>query len=225
MISGIQKIFLFKNMQTKEQLIENIKSVGLHIDGWRGNIYGDHYSEYITLKGGLWQKPHELADLLLVLQTQTINTFLNIGTFNGNTFNFISDFLNPDMSKCKTVCVTVDPFKYEPNTNGIENSEPLIKKQPYIYVTGTSDNFKDEVFDFVFIDGLHQYDALWLDWNNVGKYAKIIAFHDINDQDCPDVVRFWKELCSIVGADFFIYEFIEPTPNRNLMGIGVLVRK
>lgn len=208
-------------MKDRNSIIEDIKNTGLHIDS-RGNIYGPEYKLYVSLRGGLWQKPNEIADLLMLLQTQTIRTFLNIGTFNGATFNFISDFLN---TIGDTVCITVDPYKYEPNPHGVENSEPLYKIIPYIYVTGTSNNFKDEYFDFVFIDGLHRYDALQLDWDNVGKYANIIAFHDINDQDCPDVIRFWKDLVPLVKEDFTVYEFIEPTPNRNLMGIGVLIRK
>jgi hypothetical protein len=208
-------------MIDKNLIIKKVKESGLHIDR-RGNIYGSEYEPYISLRGGLWQKPHEIADLLILLQKQNIKTFLNIGTFNGVTFNFISDFLN---SINTTICVTVDPYKYQHNSNQIENSEPLEKKIPYIYVTGTSNNFKEEYFDFVFIDGLHQYDALQLDWDNVGKYAKVIAFHDINDQDCPDVVRFWKDLIPKVEKDFIVQELIEPTPNRNLMGIGVLIRR
>lgn len=195
----------------KKALTDHIKSIGLHIDNYRGNIYGEHYASYVKNDGGVWQKPEELADLLLILENQNIRTFLNIGTFNGNTFNLIADHLHKSNN---TVCITVDPFKHQ-----------IVKKIPYVYTTGTSDNFNEEIFDFVFIDGEHGYEWVKKDWENVGKYAKVVAFHDINDDDCPDVVRFWKELVSTVHNEYVIHELIEPTPNRNLMGIGVLVKK
>ena len=111
-------------MKDRNSIIEDIKNTGLHIDG-RGNIYGPEYKLYVSLRGGLWQKPNEIADLLMLLQTQTIRTFLNIGTFNGATFNFISDFLN---TIGDTVCITVDPYPH-----GVENSEPLYKIYLVLY--------------------------------------------------------------------------------------------
>ena len=80
-------------------------------------------------------------------------------------------------------------------------------------------------FDLIFIDGDHSYNSVKKDWENVGQYADIIAFHDIDDKDCPGVVKFWKDLKPTAEKDFDIIEYIEPTEGRNLMGIGVLTRK
>jgi hypothetical protein len=195
-----------------QDIVEQIKSAGLFVDS-RGNVYGSKYQEYITKNGGLWQKPEELARLLVFLKNKNIRKFLNIGTFNGNTFNFISDYLN---NISFVSCITIDPNNF---------ISPNNKKYPYAYINATSDSFKHEFFDFVFIDGDHSYNSVKKDWENVGQYADIIAFHDIDDKDCPGVVKFWKDLKPTVEKDFDIIEYIEPTEGRNLMGIGVLTRK
>ena len=194
-----------------QDIIDQIKLFGLFFDD-RGNLYGSKYQECVTKNGGMWQKPEELANLLNLVKNKNIKKFLNIGTFNGNTFNFISDYLN---SIQPTTCVTVDPFDQAESNKRLE----------YSYVITTSDSFINQKFDFVFIDGDHSYQAVKKDWENVGQYADIIAFHDINDSDCPGVVEFWKNLKQIVEKDFDIIEYIEPTEGRNLMGIGVLTRK
>ena len=151
-----------------QNLIQQIKKNGIYIDS-RGNLYGSKYSDCINTNFGLWQKPAEFSALLTILNTQSIQTFLNIGTFNGYTFNFVSDYLNAIRP---TSCITVDP-------NDFIGSN---KKYPYIYLSCTSDTFKNIPFDLVFIDGDHSYQAVKKDWEKVGKertkmYDERQSFH------------------------------------------------
>jgi hypothetical protein len=194
-----------------QNLIQEIKKNGIYIDN-RGNIYGSKYKDCVNASCGLWQKPVELSTLLTILNTQNIQTFLNIGTFNGYTFNFIADYLNGIRP---TSCITIDP-------NDFVGSN---KKYPYIYLSCTSDTFKNIPFDLVFIDGDHSYEAVKKDWENVGRFAKVIVFHDINDLPCPDVRKFWSELTNGASEDFDILEIKEVTENPQMMGIGILIKK
>ena len=150
----------------KEELISKILENKLFYDS-RGNLYCDEYSNYLSKETGLWQFPDELADLLIFLQNQNIKSFLNIGTFNSLTFNFIADYLN---TINKTECITIDPIYHD-----------RILKNEYTYLTTTSEFFVGQKFDLVFIDGDHVYDSVKKDYENVGQHSKFCVFHDIDD--------------------------------------------
>lgn len=201
-------------MQSREELIEEIKSVGLFCDS-RGNIYGKEYEPFLRRDAGFWQYPEELADLVIALRGFRILNFLNIGTFNGLTFNFISDKLNEIQS---VKCVSVDPFDHTPN-----------KKKGYEYVRGTSQDFEQKEFDLVFIDGDHHYRSVMSDWDLVGKYANIVVFHDIIDDFTSvlegGVPRAWNEIKNS-KCDMKTMEIVrgnDPGYPR-IMGIGVIWR-
>ena len=78
----------------------------------------------------------------------------------------------------------------------------------------------------VFIDGDHNYSSVKLDYENVGKNAKICVFHDIFDDFISNdislnggVPKFWNE---IKNEKNYI-EFNSSKKIKNIMGIGVLV--
>ena len=196
----------------KEQIINLILEKKLFIDN-RGNMYGQKYNNFLSHNSGLWQHPDEFSDLLLFLQDKKIKTFLNIGTFNGYTFNFISDFLNKFNS---VECTTIDPI----------NHNPIIDER-FTYLSTVSDEFLNQKYDLVFIDGLHTYNGVKNDYINVGQYAKYCVFHDINDmfvKTHPDnnggVPLFWHELKEQTNK--IKIEFDSPEKTVKIMGIGVL---
>lgn len=198
------------NYFTKEELLEKVLQAKLY-DCGRG-LYPVEYNHALSTISGMWQQPDELVDLLMFLQNKNIKTFLNIGTYNGITFNLISDILNHFMD---VKCITIDPHDWNPTKN-----------KKYFYQGGTSDNFKNQLFDLVFIDGDHAYDATKKDYLNVGQYAKYCIFHDINDDyikgnpelngGCP---RFWKEIK--ITKNHIEYD-CSKKPVK-VMGIGVLI--
>lgn len=194
---------------SREDLINEILKLNLFCDN-RGNIYCHEYEKYLNKTTGIWQFPDELADFLIYLKDKNIKTFLNIGTYNGITFNFISNYLNL-FNDVK--CISIDAFDHAP-----------IKKDNYVYTIQTSDDYINKTFDLVFIDGDHSYEWVKRDYENVGIYAKYCAFHDVEDEFIKNdetlnggVYRFWEEIKG--------YKYLKFTSNKKIkpiMGIGLL---
>jgi hypothetical protein len=84
--------------------------------------------------------------------------------------------------------------------------------------------------DAVFIDGDHEYDSVKADYQNVGRHAKVVAFHDCFDtfveQLHGGVPKFWLELKEQVRGDpnVKVYEFHMQSRNQPYFGICALVR-
>lgn len=190
-----------KKTFTKEQLISSILAVGLF-----ENVYPEsrEFSSAVTGRG-MWQMPDELAGLMVSLQDKQITSYLNIGTFNGVTFSFVAAFLSY-LNDCR--CVTVDPH---PRNDIITDSR-------FSYVTGTSDQFKDQRFDFVFIDGDHTSHWVARDYDNVGQHARYCAFHDIQSAK-TDVPSYWNKIKETKKHVEFIGE------KANVFGIGLLIQE
>ncbi len=198
-----------------QELHAEILACGLYSDG--RPIYAERYAPHFA-PAGLWQQPDELAALLHYLQDYDITSFLNIGTFNGKTFKLIADFLtarNP-----ATVCVTVDVQKFA-NLN---------QDAQYDYCIGTSSDFAEQPFDLVFIDGDHAYASALQDFNNVGRFAHLCVFHDIEDEfiarELPNggCVTVWRELKEALAATHTAVEFVAIDKPTNNMGLGLFVR-
>lgn len=198
-------------MFSKQEIIDQILSLKIHID-MRGNIYGERYSNHLSLEAGMWQLPEELSDLMFFLQGRNdIKSFLNIGTFNGVTFNYISDFLNKFN---KVECITIDPFNFNPKID-----------DRFKYLNCTSKDFIGQKFDLVFIDGHHSYEYAKEDYENVGKNARYTIFHDIEDIFIEaeagyegGVPRLWKEIKNTKNN----IEFLDKNKPIQIMGIGVI---
>jgi hypothetical protein len=200
-------------MKLWQKKFKDILQYGLYIDD-RGCLYPDKYMEYLSKTSGIWQQPDELYYLLNYLKTQPIkiNTFLNVGTFNGCTLNVIHKFLkklNPDLQT-----ITIDPIRHH-----------IIEIIDDIYYSfTTTENYKNEYFDFVFIDGDHHYNSVLKDYTNVGVNSKICAIHDIKDSFIENnksleggPIRLWNEI-----KQDKCFEIISTEKPYEVMGIGVI---
>jgi predicted O-methyltransferase YrrM len=74
--------------------------------------------------------------------------------------------------------------------------------------------------DFLFIDGDHGYDGVKRDWELFSPLVApggLVAFHDVNEERHPGVVRFWNEL----RATHQTTELIANDP-QGTFGIGIV---
>lgn len=195
---------------SKQNLIEIILDHKLYCDA-RGNIYHPDYEHALSPHTGMWQFPDEFADLMLFLHDKNISTFLNIGTYNGVSFNLLSSFLNAYQ---KVNCISIDPI----------NHNPIIIPE-FTYTSEVSLDYKNKNFDLVFIDGDHSYESVKTDYKNVGQFAKYCVFHDIDDDFIRNdpalnggVARFWEEIKNTKTH----IEFNSSKKLIKMMGIGVL---
>lgn len=66
------------------------------------------------------------------------------------------------------------------------------------YSPQAASQYEDETFDFVYIDGLHDYESVKADleaWYPKVKKGKLLCGHDYNPKKWPGVVRAVEEFC------------------------------
>ena len=206
-----------KNIDFIEEII---KKVGLKPDPDFG--YGQN-NQFTNKYCGFWQVPRQLAECLVVLSNYPIDSMIEIGTCDGWTFCFMSAYLSRFSSKFRAVAVDIsDQFKLYPIFS---------KYLPIEYYIGlTSYDFVGNSFDLAFIDGDHSFDWVFRDYSNVGKRAKYVMFHDINNKyvDLANITnggvrRFWNELKYSQPNSKF-YEFLYHPDQEDFMGIGLFIR-
>lgn len=183
---------------------------------WGPPVFGkdEKFKNPSTLMAGIYQTPDQISQALVYLSDFEIKTYLEIGVFQGGTFLFMSEYLkrfNPDIK-----CLGLDPTNYL-NAEIREETE-LSEWMRMIAVT--SDKLSGRVFDLVFIDGDHSAEWLAIDWESVGKAAKICMLHDIQEKSCPDVVAIWETLKKIKGKT--TKEFLSHQALYPLQGIGII---
>lgn len=164
---------------------------------------------------GIYQTPDQIAKALVYLSDFQINTYLEVGVFQGGNFLFVSEYLHRFNSNIR--CIGIDP-----TANNFLNDEiqSAIEKEVWItFKPITSDSIANQEFDVVFIDGEHTSEWINKDWNNVGKQAKICLIHDIQETTCPDIVAFWEGLKKSKKK---VVEFLDCTSPVPTQGIGII---
>ena len=170
---------------------------------------------------GMQQVSEEFTDYCLSLLTLNVKTAIEIGVFRGRSSYFISSILarrNKDLS-----------YKLVDIEDRLDFYDEYHKVCPWLIklIPSTSDNYEKEAYDYVFIDADHSYDASIRDWNNVGKYSKVItAFHDIYaheyDHENGGTVRTWEEIMEETFAKQ--HRIFTKFPTK-WMGIGCVIQK
>ncbi len=152
-------------MKSYAELKALIEQRGVHLE------FGDAGEGF-----GIEQNSHELATFLVRMEELGVQSVLEIGTgYKGGLSRFLAQDMGWDVT-------TVDIKNYGHAFEGVH------------YVVGKSPAF-NRMFDLVFIDGDHSYDAVKWDFTIYANLAtKATAFHDIAGlRDCEGVKRVWNE--------------------------------
>lgn len=169
-------------------------------------MYGE-WNKYMVKDLGIYQTPGQLAAAVKELLKHEINSYCEVGVYHGGNFLFLSEILKAKNPEC--ICLGID----------IDGRflHPALKDEFTTHI-GTSKDLKGHKFDLVHIDADHAYNSVKEDWQNLGQYAKICMFHDINDETVPGVVKFWNEVKQ--GRKY--KEFTYQTDGKPVHGIGLI---
>lgn len=180
--------------------------------------------------GGLliWQYPNQFSKYLCLLSEQIINSYIEIGCRWGGTFVLTNEYLKRFNSLNKSVAVDIidSPVINYCISNNVTQFMKLNSQSNEF-----KDYMKDNWFDLIFIDGDHSYSGVKSDYEICKNSGKIFVFHDIINDVCPGVVKFWNELKNNETDTYNFYEFIEQyedvwnDTHQKFLGIGVAIKK
>jgi hypothetical protein len=218
--AGIQSILLARpqDIRCREFLIDTICRIGLTASP--NAIYGA-YAEFCNPAGntGLTQAPEEIADAIVYLTGQPIETYVEIGCNSGWTAAVITACLSKFSLK-SAIGVDIQPYFQE--TAVIRSLLPQLT-----FTLGSRDTLPAQHFDFAFIDADHSYDAVRRDYEVIGRRARMVMFHDVNDRyieryyPCGGTVKFWREARDSVRSKEIFYD-ADPEGGLRTLGLGFL---
>lgn len=197
-------------LKRPEIIADLIRAFG--IVQWGPDVFGndEKFKNISEDMAGIYQTPDQTAKALVFLSDFEINTYLEIGVFQGGNFLFVSEYLKRFNPKIK--CIGIDPTGFlNPEIKEIIDSENWLSFLPI-----TSNEMAKERFDLIFIDGNHENEWIQKDWQNVGQFAKICMLHDIQELTCPEIIKFWEKL---KGKKI---EFLDYTSKEPSQGIGII---
>ena len=167
---------------------------------------------------GVCQTIEEFTEFCNYISDLTIKTAIEIGVLRGRSSYLMCALLarkNPDLQY-----ILVDIKDNLKEYDRFKEILPWLDKR----IPSTSEDYREQKFDFVFIDADHSYTASYRDYLNCGQYAnRLTVFHDIycHEYDEPDggTVRMWEEVLEKTGEQ---EHKIFSSHNGKWMGIGVI---
>jgi hypothetical protein len=171
--------------------------------GWRGS------------RLRIIQFPSEFAQWLILLASQNVRSYVEVGTSTGGSFFTVDSYLRaavPDYRRS---------IGYD-RTSKLRDFDIYHEKFPtceFRHHSSAQMDLKDEQFDAAFIDARHVERWVLHDFDKVRRNAKIVGFHDIELMGST-VGPAWKKIKG-AGRSFEFIDFSAPPEAR--CGIGAVI--
>jgi cephalosporin hydroxylase len=154
--------------------------------------YPTHLHPYCGIGIDSWQYPNQFSKYLCYLSQCEIRNYVEIGCHKGGTFIITCEYLSR-FHKLEN-CVAVDNWPREIMHDYAEHRTNV----SYLTNSSCDESFiklvSSKAWDLILIDGDHSYSGVLHDYNAVGPFAKMIAFHDIKNIFCPGTQQIWQDL-------------------------------
>jgi hypothetical protein len=203
---------------------EVVCSIGLGALHPPEEIYADKAGLMNGSHQGITQYPMEFARWLLLLGGLQVNSYLELGCYNGATACLATGYLHRLNPALRAITADITPwFLFHPLVRDLIPLEYHVGKTSY--------DFRTHTFDAVFIDADHSFPWALADFRNVGKDARICGIHDVKsrffleNEALGGVTAVWELLKRDFGGPGI--EFIEFFDHPiEYFGIGVrLIRE
>lgn len=179
---------------------------------------------------GIWQYPNQFAKYMHFVSQNPINLYAEIGVAAGGTFMFSHEFLKPKKSYAVDIARPgqVSYIQGASPFDGCLEAFLNTNKDTAEFLHGDCDLLKktvidrNETIDLLLIDGDHSYEGVKKDFKTMRDHARIFVFHDIANDACPGVRKFWNELKT--SGLYNTIEFVDQYDSvpGSYLGIGVL---
>jgi predicted O-methyltransferase YrrM len=202
-------------LQSKAFVMNCLRQFGTCSYHWP--VDGEYEPSLNSSKFGTLQYPSEFCDLLMMVGRKKPTTIAEIGVAHGCSSYFAAAYLYRCNPKAKYLLIDIEDVLVDYDYySGIL---PLLNEIP-----SSALDYHETPYDFVFIDADHSYRGARMDYQAIGKSAKICAFHDIKatrySAEDGGIMRLWTELKEAKRDTHLVYEIIHSeTP---WMGIGVI---
>lgn len=184
------------------------------------------------------QRPEELEQFIAVLKGRGIESYLEIGARQGDTFHAVMSEL-PVGSIGVAVDMPEGPWGKRKSKKMLDRAIDDLTGKGYragaVIGDSRDEDVKREVarrfdqyllkVDAILIDGDHSYAGVKADWENWKEHAALVAFHDIDGDGRGDhrfnlkveVPKLWAEI--VASGEYETQEIIAGEPG---MGIGIV---
>lgn len=179
------------------------------------------------------QNEFELRSFIDLMLARQVRSYLEIGARHGDTFFEIMTAL-PKGSKGVAVDLPGGMWGTNKSRTALEEACSALRSHGYdvrcVFGDSLSAGIRQIVmvegpYDAALIDGDHRYEGVKADWENYGRFASLVAFHDIVGEgqaekvhgNPVEVPRLWTELKA--G-----HEHVEFVDEGSMMGIGCIFR-
>lgn len=171
-----------------------------------------------------WQYPRQFSRYLRFLAGHEIRSYVEIGSRHGGTFIITVEYLDRFAAVGRACAIDLE-------------ESPILRRyreefRDFDYHIGSSQEPPGREilragWDLALIDGDHSREGCWADYQNLKDRARIVALHDIVNDNCPGVGEVWRHIRSIMPATRVFeqidqYREAHERTGKRFLGIGAV---